>query len=92
MEELLKSTLIDLPRAGLGGQLPVHVVRFSSYQSHTKSSHVPDVSGLQAEYVCANTLFEASAAVSSSEDSDAVFMMEGEFEGEECKCLVKPDQ
>ena len=27
MEELVKSTLIDFPRAGSGGQLPVRTVR-----------------------------------------------------------------
>lgn len=55
---------------------------------HVNSSHLPEVSGLQVEYVCANAFFETSAIVSSSEDSDAVFMLSGKVEGEERKCLA----
>ena len=56
---------------------------------HVKSSHVPEVSGLHVEYVCANAFFETRATVSSSEDSDAVFMLSGKVEGEERKCLAE---
>ena len=47
------------------------------------------MSGLHAECVCANTFVEASAAVSSSDDSDVVFMMCAELEGEEVMCLAE---
>lgn len=53
------------------------------------SSHIPEVSGLQDEYVCANTFLETNAAVSSSDDSDVVFMMREELEGEEYMCSAE---